>query len=392
MIFGAPLFLWGLLALAIPIAVHLFQFRRYRKVYFSNVDRLESLQTESRRQSNLRRWLVLLMRCLAIVFLVLAFAQPSLPDSGQKLRSGATVVSVYLDNSFSMENSTSDGSQLEAAKQKAREIAAAYRPGDRYQLLSNAMSGDEYRWLSREEFLDAVDLLAITPASRRLSEVAASQSDFMRQSGAANRHAYLVSDFQRSAADLDALPDDSLSSSPSCPSKAWPPTTSISTPCASTPRPTSSAAASAWKPPCATAAPPTPKNYPCASPWAAANAPSPPSTSPPAPPPRPPSASPSTAPDGSTAASTSPTTPSPSTTATTSPSLPAAASACCRSMPAPPTTTSAASSPTIPPSPTRPPPSPPTSRRSTSSFSTSPAPSPPARPRPSPRGSSRAAH
>ncbi|MBR1549402.1 MAG: BatA and WFA domain-containing protein [Bacteroidales bacterium] len=210
MIFAAPAFLWGLLALAIPIAVHLFQFRRYRKVYFSNVERLEALQTESRRQSNLRRWLVLLMRCLAIVFLVLAFAQPSLPGNGQQLRSGATVVSVYLDNSFSMENSTSDGSQLEAAKQKAREIAAAYRPGDRYQLLSNAMTGDEYRWLSREEFLDAVDLLPIVPASRRLSEVAESQSDFMRQSGAANRHAYLVSDFQRSAADLDALPADSL--------------------------------------------------------------------------------------------------------------------------------------------------------------------------------------
>lgn len=210
MIFGAPLFLWGLTALAIPIAVHLFQFRRYRKVYFSNVDRLETLQTESRRQSNLRCWLVLLMRCLAIVFLVLAFAQPTIPGNGQALHSGATVVSVYLDNSFSMENSTSDGSQLEAAKQKAREIVAAYRPGDRYQLLSNSMAGSEYRWLSREEFLDAVNLLAIAPASRHLSEVAASQSDFMRQSGAANRHAYLVSDFQRSIADLNALPDDSL--------------------------------------------------------------------------------------------------------------------------------------------------------------------------------------
>ena len=211
MIFGAPAFLWGLLALAIPIAVHLFQFRRYRKVYFSNVDRLEALQTESRRQSNIRRWLVLLMRCLAIVFLVLAFAQPSLPGSGNTLRSGSTVVSVYLDNSFSMENSSSDGSQLEAAKRKAREIVAAYRPGDRYQLLSNAMSGGEYRWLSREEFLDALDLLAIVPASRCLSEVAESQCDFMRQSGAANRHAYIVSDFQRSAADLDALPTDSMS-------------------------------------------------------------------------------------------------------------------------------------------------------------------------------------
>lgn len=200
MIFANPIFLWGLLALAIPIAVHLFQFRRYKKVYFSNVDRLSALQTESRRRSTLRRWLVLLMRCLAIIFLVLAFAQPTLPGKGQTLRSGATVVSVYLDNSFSMENSGSDGSQLEAAKQKAREIAVAYRPGDRYQLLSNTMSGDEFRWLSREEFLDAVDALQIAPASRKLSEVAQRQSDFLKQTGAPNRHAYLVSDFQRSIA------------------------------------------------------------------------------------------------------------------------------------------------------------------------------------------------
>ena len=210
MIFANPLFLWGLLALAIPIAVHLFQFRRYKKVYFSNVDRLTALQTESRRRSNLRRWLVLLMRCLAIIFLVLAFAQPTLPGKGQTLHSGATVVSVYIDNSFSMENSGSDGSQLEAAKQKAREIVAAYRPGDRYQLLSNTMSGDEFRWLSREEFLNAVDELAIGPASRTLNEVVQRQSDFLKQTGAANRHAYLVSDFQRSVVNLSELAADSV--------------------------------------------------------------------------------------------------------------------------------------------------------------------------------------
>ncbi len=202
MIFTNPAFLWGLLALAIPIAVHLFNFRRYRKVYFSNVDRLREIRSESRRQSTLRRWLVLLMRCLAVIFLVLAFAQPTLTDGRQNLRSGNTVVSVYLDNSFSMENSSADGSQFEAAKRKAREIVAAYRPGDRYQLLSNTFSGEEFRWLSREEFLDAVDALQIAPASRRLSEVTARQADFMRQSGAVNRHAFLVSDFQTSIADL----------------------------------------------------------------------------------------------------------------------------------------------------------------------------------------------
>lgn len=206
MIFANPVFLWGLLALLIPIAVHLFNFRRYRKVYFSNVDRLSAIRNESRHQSTLRRWLVLLMRCLAIAALVLAFAQPTLSDSSSQLQPGATAVSVYIDNSFSMENSGSDGSQLETAKQKAREIAAAYRPGDRYQLLSNTLSGDEFRWLSRDEFLEAVDALQVGPASHRLSEVAQRQADFLLQNTAANHHAYLVSDFQASTADLDQLP------------------------------------------------------------------------------------------------------------------------------------------------------------------------------------------
>ena len=202
MIFANPIFLWGLLALLIPIAVHFFNFRRYRKVYFSNVDRLMEVKTEKRKVSQLRRWLVLLMRCLAIAALVLAFAQPTLPGSGQQLQPGITAVSVYIDNSFSMENSGSDGSQLETAKQKAREIVAAYRPGDRFQLLSNTLAGEEFRWLSREEFLDAVDALQVNPASRRLSEVAQRQADFLGQSNAANCHAYIVSDFQTSAADL----------------------------------------------------------------------------------------------------------------------------------------------------------------------------------------------
>ena len=205
MIFVQPAFLWGLLALLIPIAVHFFNFRRYRKVYFSNVDRLMEVKSEKRKVSRLRRWLVLLMRCLAIAALVLAFAQPTLPGSGQQMQPGTTAVSIYIDNSFSMENSGSDGSQLETAKQKAREIVAAYRPGDRFQLLSNTLSGEEFRWLSREEFLDAVDVLQVNPASRRLSEVAQRQADFLGQSNAANRHAYLVSDFQTSTADLNQL-------------------------------------------------------------------------------------------------------------------------------------------------------------------------------------------
>lgn len=209
MLFSSPAFLWALLAVAIPVVVHLFHFRRYKKVYFSNVVRLAELQSESRRRSTLRELLVMAMRILAIVFLVLAFARPVIPGHNSRLQSGSTAVSIYIDNSFSMENASSDGSQLETAKQKVREIAAAYGPGDSYQLLTNDMVGGEFRWLSREELLDAVDAVKISPVSRRLSEVMQRQSSFYRNSGAANRLAYVISDFQTSMCDFTAVEVDS---------------------------------------------------------------------------------------------------------------------------------------------------------------------------------------
>lgn len=211
MFFSAPAFLWGLWALAIPVAVHLFNFRRYRKVYFSNVDRLAELHTESRRSSTVRQWVVLLLRCLAIAALVFAFARPMLRSGESTVHSGTTVVSIYVDNSFSMESASGDGSQLDAARRKVREIVEAYSVGDRYQLMTSDMTGEQMRWLSRDELLDALEDLQPSPASPLLSEVVARQREFMRQSGAANQHAYVVGDFQRSVSDVDLLTADSLS-------------------------------------------------------------------------------------------------------------------------------------------------------------------------------------
>lgn len=209
MIFTAPLFLIGLAAVAIPIAVHLFNFRRYKKVYFSNVETIDQLQTESRRQSTLRQLLIMAARILAIVFLVLAFAQPVIPNRNQAVVAGGSSVSIYVDNSFSMEGADADGSLLDKAKQKAAEIVAAYQPTDRFQLLTNDMEGRQFHWLSREEFLaelEAVEPSSVTPT---LSDITARQHDFLASAVAANRYAYLISDFQKSVADFDLLVDDS---------------------------------------------------------------------------------------------------------------------------------------------------------------------------------------
>ena len=220
MFFANPLFLIGLVAVGIPIAVHLFSFRRYKKVYFSNVDRIADLRDETRRSSRVRQLLLLAARILAIIFLVLAFAQPTRPLREGQMQAGSTAVSIYIDNSFSMQNTDGEGPLLQRAIQRAREAAGAYRPSDRFQLLTNSMEGSQFRWLSRDEFIAALDDVDVSPRSVMISDVVQRQNDFLRQTSAANRHAYIISDMQQSTTDLDNLPADSVVSTTFVPIKA----------------------------------------------------------------------------------------------------------------------------------------------------------------------------
>src|SRR5688572_4744487 len=127
MTFLYPSFLWALTAVLVPVIIHLFNFRRYKKVYFSNVRFLRELQLESKSRSRLREILVLTARCLALAALILAFCRPFIPEEGhQKQVSGPASLSIYIDNSFSMENVNRQGRLLDVAKQRARDIVKAY--------------------------------------------------------------------------------------------------------------------------------------------------------------------------------------------------------------------------------------------------------------------------
>ena len=115
--FVNPYILFGLAAISIPIIVHLFNFRRYRKVYFTNVKFIEELKLETQKRSKLKHLIVLLLRILAISFLVFAFAQPYIPLSENKIEQGiSNAISIYIDNSFSMESSSENGLLIDEAK------------------------------------------------------------------------------------------------------------------------------------------------------------------------------------------------------------------------------------------------------------------------------------
>jgi Aerotolerance regulator N-terminal len=206
--FVHPEMLWGMIATAIPIIVHLFNFRRFKKVYFSNVEFLKEIKQETQSKRNLKHLLILASRMLAIAAIVLAFAQPFIPQAGSVEKPGNTAVSIYIDNSFSMQGAGKDGAMLDLAKNKALEIVESYAASDKFQLLTTDFEGRHQRMVSKEEMTTLIQEVELSPASRPLSEVVARQRDAIVTSGLEKRHAYLLTDLQASVTNLDAVTND----------------------------------------------------------------------------------------------------------------------------------------------------------------------------------------
>ncbi|MEO9806322.1 MAG: BatA domain-containing protein [Reichenbachiella sp.] len=136
MSFIYPIFLWGLTALAIPIIVHLFNFRKAKKISFSNVRFLESVKKKSSSNLRIRHLLILLCRLLFIFFLILTFAQPVIPSKEDGLRSKS--VAIYLDNSNSLSNLTvNDVSGFNEILSVAQEITLLYSSETKFSLITN---------------------------------------------------------------------------------------------------------------------------------------------------------------------------------------------------------------------------------------------------------------
>lgn len=208
--FVYPAFLFALSAIAIPIIIHLFHFRRFKKVYFTNVKFLKEVKEESASRSKLRNLLVLLMRILAIAFLVFAFAQPFIPNKNTAVKNGQKAVSLYVDNSYSMDAQASDVPLLEKAKQRAREIVNAYDIGDEFQVITCDFEGRHQRLVSQEDALQLIDEVQPTYAVQPISKVIAKQKQVFNTAKSEHKISYLISDFQKNVTDLETIQDSTF--------------------------------------------------------------------------------------------------------------------------------------------------------------------------------------
>lgn len=104
---GAPLMLLGIAAIALPIAAHLMSRRTRQRIVFPTIRLLMESRATQSNLFRIRRWILLLLRCLALIMIALAFTMPSCTpqraiESGDQNSTGGAAVVFLIDLSASM--------------------------------------------------------------------------------------------------------------------------------------------------------------------------------------------------------------------------------------------------------------------------------------------------
>ena len=203
--FTNPYFLFGLIAIAIPILVHLFNFRKYKIFYFSNTRFLQSILQQTHKQSKIRKLIILSLRILAIVSIVLVFARPYIPNPDAENAGTNACVVIYVDNSFSMENEAVNGNLLDEAKEKAKAIAQAYQISDKYMLITNNFEPKHQQFLSQDEMVREIEEMVVSPVTKTINEIFTYISHDLNKQNSASKKIHYISDFQTTNMDWDKL-------------------------------------------------------------------------------------------------------------------------------------------------------------------------------------------
>ena len=203
-----PNMLWGLFALLIPILIHLFNFRRHKLVYFSNTAVLRSIQQENAKTRKLKYLVTLLLRCLFIAALVLAFAFPYHPEKQLNVNTSDNLIGVYVDNSMSMKGQSQRTTLIEDARQSARDLVHKLNPSNRYLLMTNSFEVQNEYPMNQEEMLDQLDRMNPDGSPADMGEVIDRFEMLAKQHGFNSSTLFLYSDFQRNTFDLSAAKAD----------------------------------------------------------------------------------------------------------------------------------------------------------------------------------------
>jgi len=212
MTFLYPIFLWSFFLISIPVIIHLFNFRIHKLVYFSNLNFLKDIKDVSESKSKLKQLLILLLRILFIASLIMAFSGPYIPLKEISTSKSEKIVSIYLDNSFSMNAESVYGNLFDAAKERARKIISGYDNKQKFLYTDNNLNPVHRTITNKEQVIEFINQANLTPSIRYISDIIDYQNRYLsselRGTGFQN-NIFLISDFQEISSDFKSLKNDS---------------------------------------------------------------------------------------------------------------------------------------------------------------------------------------
>ena len=200
--FLTPLFLLGLLAAAIPLAIHLIRRENPPKVAFGTLRFMKQTTKKLILFQQIQQWLLLLLRAALICLLVLAFARPLLYQGSMArlIDAEPKSVAILIDTSLSMRI----GDRFERAKEQALDVLSTMNAGDEAAVLTFADGNLAVRELTTDvgalrAFVESLE----APGYDRVRFYPSLQlaNDMLQQARNANRRLVMISDFKSNGAD-----------------------------------------------------------------------------------------------------------------------------------------------------------------------------------------------
>jgi hypothetical protein len=213
MTFLNPLVLFGLIAASIPIIIHLLNLRKLKVIEFSSLQFLKEMQKNKMRKIRIKQILLLILRTLAIIFLVLSFSRPTirninLAGLGSEVKN--TIILV-IDDTPSMSVEDKQGSYISQAKKLAEKILESSEEGDEIYLIRFSdlnILKENFEPVSKNIAQREIENVEVKDISRTFVDVFLSVSKILDQTKNLSKEVYILTDFQKTnlPEDLSNLP------------------------------------------------------------------------------------------------------------------------------------------------------------------------------------------
>ena len=193
--FKYPHILYLLCLIIIPIIIHIFNFRKYKTLLFSNVLFLKNLIQDKKQKSKLENLLLLAIRILIYLLIVILFAQPYIAKEELKFNSDE-VVSIFIDNSFSMNNKAKQGVGIENAKNIAIDIVKSHSEKTKFYI--NSLDNFENEPLNYKNAIKKIQRIDICNMLNDYNNILLKQSQLFTNY-IKKKKCFIISDFQNNS-------------------------------------------------------------------------------------------------------------------------------------------------------------------------------------------------